>query len=65
MIFGKIGRNIKREKLLQITFFQSQMLEFFLPRTSRYGATLFTSSVVKIYDDAATFFLFKQMTDLL
>jgi hypothetical protein len=30
------------------------MLGFFLPKTSRYGATLFTLSIVKCYGDVAT-----------
>jgi hypothetical protein len=47
------GKNVKREKLLQAMCYQSQVLEL-LPRTSRYGATLFTLSTVKSYRDVAT-----------
>jgi hypothetical protein len=43
---AKYGK-CKREKLLQIMCIQSQMLEF-LPRTSRYNATLFILSIVNV-----------------
>jgi hypothetical protein len=39
--------------MLQTMRFQSQVLEFFLPRTSRYGATDFTLSIIKSYGDVA------------
>jgi hypothetical protein len=39
-LFGKIRKNIKREKL-QIVCLQTQVLDFFLPMTNCYGATLY------------------------
>jgi hypothetical protein len=35
-------------------YFQYQVLESFLSRTSRYGTTLFTLSIVKSYGDVVT-----------
>jgi hypothetical protein len=43
-----------REILLPIMRFRSQVLDFFVPRTNRYGATLFTLSIMKSYGDVAT-----------
>jgi hypothetical protein len=46
--FSKIRKYVNTGKLLQITCLQSQVLDFFLPRTSRYSATLFTFPIVKV-----------------
>jgi hypothetical protein len=44
----------KEGKIATNYVFSSQVLEFFLPRMSPCGATLFTLSVVRSYGDVAT-----------
>jgi hypothetical protein len=51
LLFDTIQTNVKSEKLSQITWFRSQMLEFFLPRPRRDDATLLTSSIIKSYGE--------------
>jgi hypothetical protein len=53
LLFGKIWKNVKREKLLQIMCFQSQVLEFFAYDEPLRRYTLYIINN-KCYGDVAT-----------
>jgi hypothetical protein len=46
MLFGKIWKNVNKEKLLQMICFKCWNI---LPRATHYGAILFTLSTIKSY----------------
>jgi hypothetical protein len=53
-LLGKILKNVSREKILQITRFQTHV-QVFLPTRSHFGATFFTLSIIKSYSNIAVF----------